>query len=552
MLGTFRYMSPEQASGRAVVLDQRTDIYSLGVTMYELLTLERALPGQTREELMYQITSVDPKPPRSIDRKIPVELENIIGKAMAKDAAERYPTAHAMAEDLQRFLEDKPVLARPPSLMNKAVKWSRRHKTVTVSGAVVLALAAAGSSVSSILIAHEQGRTKAAYLLEQRRAAEANQQRQRAVKNFDQARDAVDFLTSMAINELPTDPQFFQVRWRMLETSLAYYQSFLDQQKDDPSRAAQLQAAQAQVTAVLAELSAVDELVRKNFEIRLLLEPSVQSDIALTAQQTNAARSLVSNVAMKPPAQDDSEVHSTEQIRAMVSKDAAQRETALQAVVTPAQEKRLREISRQIRGAFAFSDADVAALMAFTSAQKDAIRSACAEFHNRHHHGPHGPGADSERADMADMLGRIREILSPKQLQTWELLCGKPYNGYAPPYEFWFGPQHRGPDGMEREPGDPGGARGGHDHQRGGPNEGRNGPPQLPREDTHRPDNRDPSRRPAGDERDGPGHGPDGPPPGRDDPDGLPGPDGPPSDRRPGRPPAVPEARINGDMSNIG
>jgi serine/threonine protein kinase len=188
MMGTFRYMSPEQASGRAVVLDQRTDIYSLGVTLYELLTLERALPGTTREQLLREIDAVEPRSPRSIDRAIPRELETILAKAIAKDPTDRYATAHALAEDLRRFLEDEPILARPPSLVNRAVKWVRRHRTVAVAAVVVLVLAAAGLLASTVLIAREEAKTKAAYIGERLRATEATLQKARAENSFRKAR----------------------------------------------------------------------------------------------------------------------------------------------------------------------------------------------------------------------------------------------------------------------------------------------------------------------------------------------------------------------------
>ena len=153
LLGTLRYMSPEQASGRTVVLDQRTDVYSLGITLYELLTLQRAIAGTTRNELLAQISSVDPRQPRSIDRRIPVELENIVMKATAKEPSERYPTAGALAEDLRRFLEDKPVLAKPPSLLNKSTRWVRRHKAIAASGVLILLIVSVASTISSLLIA---------------------------------------------------------------------------------------------------------------------------------------------------------------------------------------------------------------------------------------------------------------------------------------------------------------------------------------------------------------------------------------------------------------
>ena len=476
LLGTLRYMSPEQASGRAVVLDQRTDIYSLGMTLYEMLTLQRGLPGHTREELLHQISSVNPKSLRSIDRKIPAELETIIGKATAKDASERYPNAQALADDLQRFLKDEPVLARPPSLWNKSIKWARRHKTVTLSAGVILVLALIGSLLSSLLIAREQTRTKAAYLREQRRAVESAEQRQLAEKSFEQARQAVDFFTSIAIKSLPTDPKLLPVRWQLLETSMAYYQSFMDQRKNDPSLAAQLSAAGEQVSTVLAELAAVDELLRTNFEIRLLTEPGVQDDLRLTAAQVTSAGELASNVGSKPPeAKPDSTSMTSQQIRESITLDSSLREASLQQVLTPTQTKRLHEISRQVRGVFAFSDSDVSKTLALTPSQKSTIRSACAEFHNRSHHGPVRPGEASEGAVMQSLVERVLSQFTARQLEDWQLLTGSAYTGRIPRYASWFNPQHHRPgepDDFE-DPQD----RGGPDHQGGHGPEGPDGHP---------------------------------------------------------------------------
>jgi serine/threonine protein kinase/Flp pilus assembly protein TadD len=143
LLGTLRYMSPEQALAQRVPVDQRTDIYSLGVTLYELLTLEPAFRGTDRQELLRQIAFEEPKAPRRLNRAVPPELDTIVGKAMEKNPADRYATAQEMADDLERYLKDEPIRARRPTLMQRARKWSRRHRHVVWSAAVCLIVAAA-------------------------------------------------------------------------------------------------------------------------------------------------------------------------------------------------------------------------------------------------------------------------------------------------------------------------------------------------------------------------------------------------------------------------
>ncbi len=178
LVGTMRYASPEQALGKRGLVDQRTDIYSLGATLFELLTLRPIFDGRDRHELLRQIADTEPRPPRSLDKAIPEELETIVLKAVAKEPSERYATAGELADDLQRFREDRPIRARRPSPLEKATKWARRHKGAVVSAVMVLLLLAAGMSLTTVLIAtaYEQER----------------QQRARAEKSFREAREAVD------------------------------------------------------------------------------------------------------------------------------------------------------------------------------------------------------------------------------------------------------------------------------------------------------------------------------------------------------------------------
>lgn len=153
VLGTLRYMSPEQLQAKHGVLDHRTDIYSLGITLYELLTLRPAFGGDRRQNLVRRIDEEDPRLPRRINQAIPRDLETIVLKAIAKDPAARYVTAGELAEDLQRFLDNRPIRARRPWPAERLRKWSRRHRSVVYSMVAVLAMAAVGSSVGTALVA---------------------------------------------------------------------------------------------------------------------------------------------------------------------------------------------------------------------------------------------------------------------------------------------------------------------------------------------------------------------------------------------------------------
>jgi serine/threonine protein kinase/Flp pilus assembly protein TadD len=141
LVGTLRYMSPEQALAKRVVIDHRTDVYSLGATLYELLTLEPAVAGNDRQELLRQIAFEEPPPPRRVNKGTPVELGTITLKAMEKNPADRYATAKELADDLRRWLAEEPIRARPAGVVRRLRKWGRRHRAaVAAAAALVVAL----------------------------------------------------------------------------------------------------------------------------------------------------------------------------------------------------------------------------------------------------------------------------------------------------------------------------------------------------------------------------------------------------------------------------
>jgi serine/threonine protein kinase len=144
--GTLRYMSPEQLAGDCVV-DQRTDVYSLGLTLYELLTLRPAFAASARPLLVRQIQEHEPTAMRQLDGSIPVDLATVIEHAISKDRDLRYPSAQELADDLQRFVDQRPIHARPVGRIGHAWRWYKRSPVVVglLTTVVLLALLVAAT-----------------------------------------------------------------------------------------------------------------------------------------------------------------------------------------------------------------------------------------------------------------------------------------------------------------------------------------------------------------------------------------------------------------------
>jgi serine/threonine protein kinase len=140
VVGTLRYMSPEQALARRGVVDQRTDVYALGATLYELLALRPAFNGRDHQELLRQIGMDEPIPLRRLNPAVPRDLETIILKAMAKDPYSRYATAQELSEDLKRFRNDDPIQGRRPGPVERTFRWARRRWELVATAAAIFVL----------------------------------------------------------------------------------------------------------------------------------------------------------------------------------------------------------------------------------------------------------------------------------------------------------------------------------------------------------------------------------------------------------------------------
>jgi serine/threonine protein kinase len=243
LLGTLRYMSPEQALAKHGLVDHRTDVYALGATLYELLTLRPAVDGLDREEILRRVAFEEPASPRALDRSIPADLETVVLKALAKEPKERYATARELADDLRRFLESRPILARRPALAQRALKWAGRHRAVVGAAALLLAVVTAGSLLSTWLVWQERGQT----LTEARAKDEALAQKGRALSEKQEAlaRADANFLKALdgvgqtveGLGPYRTDfpPEVAAVRAEVLKRAKDYFVAFLQENEQDPT-----------------------------------------------------------------------------------------------------------------------------------------------------------------------------------------------------------------------------------------------------------------------------------------------------------------------------
>jgi serine/threonine protein kinase len=240
LAGTLRYMAPERFRGQS---DARGDVYSLGLTLYELLTLRPAFDELDRGQLVRQITQEEPPTPRQCDPTIPRDLESIVLKASARDPKHRYSSAGELADDLRRFLEDKPVQARPMSPAERFQRWCRRNPAVASLTAVTAGLLVLVAVVASV----GYMQTRAALGREAALRGETEGQRQRAEANLNLALRAFEEIFAQAtqpevepgpaadLESEPLGPPVVSPKVAaLLHNLLKFYDQFGERNRSDP------------------------------------------------------------------------------------------------------------------------------------------------------------------------------------------------------------------------------------------------------------------------------------------------------------------------------
>ena len=310
-VGTPSYMAPEQAFGPARALTTAADVYSLGAILYELLTGRPPFQASSAFDTLLEVMEREPAAPRSLNPQVDRDLETVCRKCLEKDPARRYPTAQALADDLERYLNHEPILARPVGLGERCWRGCRRKPIVAaLSAALVLAVV-----VGFVLVAWQwrqaahnfreaeaqraQAEANFTEAETQRRKAEANfreaehqrhqaetnlqkaetnlaeaeRQRQRAEESFRLAHKAVnDFWVRVGDRDLRQVPGMEPVRKALLTEVLKYYQAFLQQRGNDPALKAELAATHFRIAAITSEVGEKQEALAAYEKARALYD----------------------------------------------------------------------------------------------------------------------------------------------------------------------------------------------------------------------------------------------------------------------------------------
>ena len=291
LVGTLRYMAPEQFRGST---DHRSDIYSLGLTLYELLALRPAYEESDRSRLMQRITEGPPPAPGSANREIPRDLETIILKAVSHDVNQRYQTAEAMADDLRCFLEDRPIQARRVGPVERFGRWCRRNKALASLAGTTLLLLVLVAAIASIGYVRTKKALQGEALERARAEANANLAMEALDRMFERfSPSRIRILPQPSVDgtaAVPSSPILSKEAAALLEEMLPFYDRLAQQTGNDDKLRAGTAEANRRVGAIRQRLGQLDEAVKAYRRAIAILEELRSRSSANPALKVEAAQ----------------------------------------------------------------------------------------------------------------------------------------------------------------------------------------------------------------------------------------------------------------------
>jgi tetratricopeptide (TPR) repeat protein len=293
VVGTPSYMAPEQAAGQGNLAGPAADVYALGAILYECLTGRPPFQAATSIDTLLLVLEQDPVPPTRLQPKLPRDLETVCLKCLAKEPRKRYATAEALADDLRRFLDGRPVLARRTPGWERAWKWARRKPAWAAQ--IALAVGAAGA-IAGLGYNHVRELERFNRDLERkndevrRERDETRVQRDRAEANLGNAVEAVDgMLVRVGLARLAHLPHIDRTRAALLADALTMYDRLLATQRDDPRLRVMMAYTYERSGSILLHLGRTDE-ARERFDRSLALLRGVGQDTPAGAIPETALR----------------------------------------------------------------------------------------------------------------------------------------------------------------------------------------------------------------------------------------------------------------------
>jgi len=280
LLGSPPYMSPEQAEGLLDHLGPATDVYGLGATLYALLTGKAPVAGATVEEVLSKVRKGSIVPPRQLNARVPRPLEAVCLKALALRPSDRYPSARALAGDIEHWLADEPVSALAEPLRDRARRWGRRHRTFVTTAAAVLLLGLAGLGAFATLVGDKNRRLVAANRATKQAETLADARLDRAMASIE------DYFTGFSADALKGGQLPPALRDRLLAKPREFYEQLAKEltAKPNPSERERALLAKGQDS-----LGRILRMLGKNKEARTQDEAAVASFEALVARRPDVA-----------------------------------------------------------------------------------------------------------------------------------------------------------------------------------------------------------------------------------------------------------------------